>query len=61
MSWIKDAGKKISGSVKTAAGEVAEFVKDPVEGFNNMGEELRRWRDNVHDLNPGGVSEELWE
>lgn len=60
MSWIKDAGKKISGSVKTAAGEVAEFVKDPVEGFNNMGEELRRWRDNVHDLNPGGVSEELW-
>lgn len=60
MSWISDAGKKISGGVKTAAGEVADFVKDPVDGFENMGEELRRWRDNVRNLNPAGVSEELW-
>lgn len=60
MSWIKDAGNKISGSVKTGAGELAGFVKDPVEGFNNMGEELRRWRDNVRNLDPAGVSEELW-
>lgn len=60
MSWITDAGKKMSGSAKTAAGELAGFVKDPVEGINNMGEALRRWRDNVRNLNPAGVSEELW-
>jgi hypothetical protein len=60
MSWITDAGKNLSGSVKTGAGELADFVKDPVEGFDNMGEELRRWRDNIRNLNPAGVSEELW-
>lgn len=60
MKWIKDAGKKLSGSVKTGAGELADFVKDPVEGFKDAGKELRRWRDNVRDLDPAGVSEELW-
>jgi len=60
MGWIQDAGKKISGSVKTGVDELVDFVKDPVEGFENAGEELRRWRDNVRNLSPAGVSEELW-
>lgn len=60
MSWIEDASKKISGAVEEAVDDVAGFVKDPIEGFNDFGEELRRWRDNVVGLDPAGVSEELW-
>ncbi len=60
MSWIKDVGQKISGAADKAVDDVAGFVKDPIEGFNDFGEELRRWRENVLDLDPTGVSEELW-
>ena len=40
------------------------FFQDPkgtIAGeFENLGEELRRWQDNVANLDPAGVSEELW-
>lgn len=60
MGWLHDAVKKLPEGTKDMIGGLVDFVKDPVDDFENLGEELRRWRDNVLNLNPAGVSEELW-
>ena len=60
MSWIKSAAKKISGEASTVLDEMTDFVQDPVESFNSMAEELREWRQKVANVNPAGVSEEIW-